>query len=119
MNAATGKSYIRWNLRMLDAAAGNGTSVDRVFALKKAGVPRGAKRKLKLVGTKGNLKQSKCGRMNDVSDLMGSSEIKGKEKRLMRGDVKPNISKSNTAWHGNIKTREFHLRKMLRDPGSI
>ena len=111
-DTVTGNSNFRWNFRVLDMAAGGGTAVDTVFALKSAGVFRGAKRKLKFEKMAGDSKQMKCGRMDDVNKLMGSMEICNKNERVKEGifrqckrrDVKLNISNSKPGWHGHRKT---------------
>ena len=68
-NAVTGKSKVGWNFRILDLAAGVGTTVDTVFALKERGVFRGAKRRLDFKGVDVNLKPSKCGKLEEVGEL--------------------------------------------------
>ena len=111
-NTVTGSSNFRWNFRVLDMAAGSGTTVDTVFALKSAGIFRGAKRKLKFEKMAGEPKQTKCGKMEEINKLMESMEVcnkneRGKEvnfKQCKRGDVKFNISNSRPGWHGFKKT---------------
>ena len=120
----TGESYFRWNFRVLDLAAGDGTTVDTIIALKETGVFRGAKRKLRFDVPKKESKPSKCGRMDELNTLMGSLDVTGDTlsgkknqiKQCKREDVKLIISGSRVGWHGGKKTSPKQKQPPRRSP---
>ena len=114
-NAVTGESNIRWNFRVLDLAAGAGTTADTVFALKDSGVFRGAKRKLHFMRIIVNPKPSKNEKLDEINELLDDIDIGGDAGKLnmnlvrrktsvKRDGVKLNISRSSAGWHGGKKT---------------
>ena len=108
----TGTSKFRWNFRILDLAAGEGTTVYTIYALKEVGVFRGAKRKLKFGEATDDKIPKKCGRIDEINDLLGALAIikgteaeEGKDTRFCKRDeVKIYISNSRCGWHGSKRT---------------
>ena len=106
-----GHDNLKWNFRVIDKVAGQGTAVETVFILKENGVFRGAKRRLKFSNPDDlTRRMNKSLKLDDhmsglMSDLrMNDTGSKDVSKGIRRENVAFNVSTSGCGWHGSRKT---------------